>query len=303
MKFLSTLKRLRRKGDKALNNAYSMTEIISRSIRIESLLNGSLQSVKKGVADNGRYSDNIIVSLTTYGKRINDVHLVIESLLNQTMLPNKIILWLAEDEFNESTIPLILKKQKGRGLEIGFCKDLKSYKKLIPTLERHPNSVIITVDDDILYSHNLIEILYNEYLKNKKCVYCNRSHKMTFDKYNKLLPYNQWIYNFKGNEESYIVFPTSGGGTLFPPNCFHKDILNIDLFTKLAPYADDVWFKAMTLLNTIPCKTTSNSELIFLQENQDIGLFHKNVGQNFNDVQIRQTFDYYNLWDIIKSNL
>ncbi|MGL5426399.1 MAG: hypothetical protein ACRDAS_00590, partial [Cetobacterium sp.] len=86
----------------------------------------------------------IIVSLTTYNKRIYDVHLTIESLFRQTLMPNKIILWLAEDEFNRYNIPFMLQKLEKKGLEIGFCKDLKSYKKLIPTLVKYPNDIVIT---------------------------------------------------------------------------------------------------------------------------------------------------------------
>ncbi len=52
----------------------------------------------------------IIVSLTTYGKRINTVHLTIKTLLNQTYTFDKIILWLAEDEFTLDTIPQELKE-------------------------------------------------------------------------------------------------------------------------------------------------------------------------------------------------
>ncbi|MDR0206450.1 MAG: hypothetical protein LBI45_04235 [Bacteroidales bacterium] len=303
MKLLSTIKRIRKKGDIALNNACSLEEIIANIVRKEYLLNSSLHSTKMGVANNLEYADRVIVSITTYGKRIHDVHLVIESLLNQTMPPNKIILWLADDEFKETHKPLLLKKQEARGLEIDFCEDLRSYKKLIPTLKKYPNSVIITVDDDILYPYNMVENLYSEYLKNKKCVYCLRAHLMTFDENANLLPYDKWIMDYKGREESMLVFPTSGGGVLYPSDCFHEDILNDDLFNKLAPFADDIWFKTMTLLNMIPCKTVGSSQSFDLTENQDIGLFHKNVVQHYNDVQIKQTFDHYKLWDTVKSIL
>ena len=49
-------------------------------------------------------SNGIIVSLTTFGKRINNVHLTIESIFRQTIRPEKIILWLAESEFTEETL-------------------------------------------------------------------------------------------------------------------------------------------------------------------------------------------------------
>ena len=302
MNFLTKLKRIKKKSDIALHNACALNEIVTNIIKKEYMLQNSLQSTKMGVAENGKYPDEIIVSLTTYGKRIFDVNITIESLLNQTMPPNKIILWLAEDEFNEKNIPFILKKQAERGVIIDFCKDLKSYKKLIPTLEKYPNSIIITADDDIIYNCNMVENLYLEYLKNKNCIYACRAHFMTFDKNKNLLPYNQWKHNYQQQEESYLVFPTGAGGILYPPNCFHEDILKIDLFTKLAPYADDIWFKTMTLLNNVPCQIIY-SQHVYLQDNQDMALFHKNIGQQLNDVQLKQTFDYYNLWNFLKSKI
>ena len=45
-----------------------------------------------------RRDDSIIVSMTTFPARIGYVHLAIKSLLNQTVSPRKIILWLAKDQ-------------------------------------------------------------------------------------------------------------------------------------------------------------------------------------------------------------
>ena len=44
----------------------------------------------------------------------------------------------------------------------------REYKKIIPTLERFHNSVVLGIDDDIEYPNNYIEILYKEFLKNGK---------------------------------------------------------------------------------------------------------------------------------------
>lgn len=41
----------------------------------------------------------IVVSLTSFPARIKKVHIVIESLLNQTIKPDKIILWLSKEQF------------------------------------------------------------------------------------------------------------------------------------------------------------------------------------------------------------
>ena len=54
----------------------------------------------------------IIASLTSYPARINIVPYVIASILNQTMKPDKIILWLGNDRFPDEKLPPFLTSSK-----------------------------------------------------------------------------------------------------------------------------------------------------------------------------------------------
>ncbi|MGL5902329.1 MAG: hypothetical protein ACRCZO_06530 [Cetobacterium sp.] len=290
----------------AFKKLYNLDEKIKENLFIidceKSILEDNLNNILS-------YKENeeqqIIVSLTTYNKRIYDVHLTIESLFRQTVMPNKIVLWLAEDEFNLENIPYMLKKLQKKGLEIGFCKDLKSYKKLIPTLKRYPNDIIITTDDDIIYPYDFIENLYKEYLKDNQCIYFYRGHKITFNKNKTINKYDNWIGDYQGEEKTLLTLPTGIGGILYPAKCFDKEILNENQFMKLAPKADDIWFKAMTLKNGIKCKKIGLAKefykkFINLEDGQDIALSKINVGENQNDIQLKAVFDYYNLWEKLK---
>lgn len=286
-----------------LRNIYNIDQKIKQNLLIidyeKSILENNLENILN-------YEENkepkIIVSLTTYNKRIYNVHLTIESLFRQTVIPNKIVLWLAEDEFNGENIPYMLKKLQKKGLEIGFCKDLKSYKKLIPTLKKYPNDIIITVDDDILYSYDLIENLYKKYFTYSNAVICSRAHKYKIDN-KKFAPYKEWEME-KSNLEKQI-FLTSGGGTLFPPESFDEEFYNETNIFKLAPMADDIWINAMLLKNKTKIKQITSlkkwsEKNIFLEEGQDIALSKINVIENQNDIQLKAVFDYYNLWEKLK---
>jgi len=135
-------------------------------LRSEYLTNCAVNSKEMGIQTEKICDFEVIVSLTTYNARFYEVYLAIESIMQQTLKPNKIILWLAEDlKINE--IPIVLKNQMKRGLEIRYCKDLLSYKKLIPSLKIFPNSIIITIDDDHMYLYDLIENFINEHKKIK----------------------------------------------------------------------------------------------------------------------------------------
>jgi hypothetical protein len=70
----------------------------------------------------------LIVSLTSYPRRFPILDFAIRSLLNQTVRPDRVILWLAEDDV--TYLPSAVRRLAG--LEIRTCRDLRSFKKLVP---------------------------------------------------------------------------------------------------------------------------------------------------------------------------
>ncbi len=247
----------------------------------------------------------LIISLTTYSKRINNVALVIESCMQQTLKANKIILWL-DESFRNKCLPAALQRQQKRGLIIDYCEDIGPYKKLIPTLERYPNAAIITVDDDALYDANMVDRMVRAWKERPGCVYCNRMHRMLFDEKGYLLPYKQWDWLCKEmNTPNHLNFPTGVGGILYPPGSLAREVLNKDAFMKLCPRGDDIWFKAMACLAGHPtCRVyTSGSGFGFtdIEDDQDIALWKSNVSEEKNDIQIQATFSQYGLYQLLKT--
>ncbi|AZN31578.1 glycosyl transferase [Pseudoalteromonas sp. Xi13] len=288
-----------------LKNIKKVTETFESKLEVSNrtnyLLNSALTS-NESIISSEVNNKELIVSLTTYSKRIHDVHLIIESIAHQTLKPNRIILWLDEEEFNLETIPLILKKQIERGLEVRFCPDYKSYKKLIPTLELFPDASIITIDDDIIYPHDMVEILVRESKIFPRCIIGHRAHLMKFDKESKLLSYNQWEHESTYSIPSFSTFITTGGGTLFPAKCFSKTVFDSDTFLNLCPNADDVWFSSMAILNGVKSKKVDDTRefwkrFLLIDLSQDIALFHENKIQNGNDIKIKAVFKKYDLYN------
>lgn len=96
---------------------------VARLQRVINLENHILHDTQIGIS-NQRYCDrDIIVSLTSYGKRVWEVCLAIESIMQQTFLPNKIILNL-DYSFQNSILPSSIQKQIDRGLEVRYCRDI-----------------------------------------------------------------------------------------------------------------------------------------------------------------------------------
>jgi len=253
------------------------------------------------------FDNKIIISLTSYPARIGTVNQTIESLLNQSMKADKVILWLAPEQFpnKEQDLPQQLLALKDKGLTINWYHDIRSYKKLIPTLKLYPDAIIVTADDDIIYPSFWLRNLYNGYCNNKNVIWCHRAHKIQI-KQNALDSYKNWQHCIKTSRPSYSNFCTSGGGVLYPPNCFYKDILNEDIFMNLCPTADDIWFWSMLVLNNKKINIIPNNmnylNLIDGSQDTALWLLNNNLGQN--DVQLNAIINHYPvlLKKILKEN-
>ncbi|MGH9463240.1 MAG: glycosyltransferase family 2 protein [Vicinamibacteria bacterium] len=243
----------------------------------------------------------LIVSLTSFPERIPAIFFTLYSLLNQTVKPDMLLLWLAEEQFpyKEKDLPKRVRDLQEYGLTIKWCADLKSYKKLIPALKEYPNDIIVTADDDVYYPQNWLELLYESYLREPQFIHCHRAHRITFEESGKIGPYNNWPQGISTDEASYMNFLTGVGGVLYPPGSLYQDVSNSDLFMKLCPTADDIWFWAMAVLNDKKIRVVDRNiaELIAIDpelENEvKDGFTLYGINKNANDDQIKRVFDFY----------
>lgn len=244
-------------------------------------------------------SNNLIISLTSYPKRFKSLKITLESLFNQSYKPDWIYLWLIKSEIYPSEIPEFLKDFEKRWLKIMFWEEnYKPYNKLIYSLEKFPESIIITCDDDIIYPRNFIKWLIETYEKNKDCVIAYRWTDIKLINNTLLSPYNSWDDSEKISPSHYI-FATWVWWVLYPPKCFHSSILDKELFKKLSPNNDDIWFKAMEILNWTKVKLvwSRSREFPTVFNSQLVWLWHSNVSLNHNDGQLKNVFDYFDLYN------
>gem|GEM_PF-3504595 len=245
----------------------------------------------------------LIVSLTSWHKRFNTLHMTLQCLLRQTVKADRIILWLAESERN--LVPDNVLKLGAQGIDIRYCDDIKSYKKIIPTLIEEPNAFIVTADDDLSYNPDWLEKLITAWDGDYKSVVAHRAHKIRLDKDGMPIPYRQWDWNyFVSSDLSNLIFPTSGAGVLYPPHCFHPDILKRDLFEKLSPNADDVWLFWMCRLTGVKFKLVDGEfKLIEWKGASENNLWHNNILNNGNDSCIKKMVSHYGFAGEVKSNI
>jgi hypothetical protein len=107
-------------------------------------------------------SPRIIVSLTTSPKRIDNIHLTINSLLNQTIPPDYIIINLPRifkrNNTKFSKIPNFLITNKK--IILNPVEDIGPATKIVPTCKSsftNDSDIIFSVDDDIYYPPNTLQ--------------------------------------------------------------------------------------------------------------------------------------------------
>ncbi|MEH6578323.1 MAG: hypothetical protein V7731_14770 [Amphritea sp.] len=292
----------KKRKKKKLDSLYNY-KAVAASITYQQL---ALNSVCVGVGNDKAH--NIVVSLTSYQRRINDIYLTIESLFQQSLRADKILLWLSRDNFpgGYDELPEILKRQSERGLEIHFVEgDLGCYKKIIYTLEQYPDSLIVTTDDDIMYPQDMIDQLYRAYVRHPDVIHCQRAHRIQLDSNNKPLAYRQWHHSVNSTKPAFDLFPTGNGGVLYFPGCFDKEVLNQKQFMSLAPSADDIWLKAMAMKAGVKSQPVYDerywkSRFLTIENSQVGSLTSINKSREYgNDAKLKAVFDAYNLWGLL----
>lgn len=269
---------------------------------IDKKINALLKGKQKR---NNNQVPGLIVSLTSFPERIDEIKYTIYSLLNQTILSEKIVLWLAESLFpnKEKDLPPILLDLKKYNFEIHWCEDFKSYKKLIPALIQYPDYFILTADDDLYYDRRWIQKIWQEHLKYPGEYICHIANKIKFDHAGNVLPYQQWQYNVKSPVSSFLNFPLGGGGGLYHKNYLFGDIINKELFFKLAPYADDIWFYFMLVKGNTRIRVVKHpcNRVKYVNPYREYNLIKGyklatiNVDGDQNDIQFKKVMNYYKI--------
>lgn len=270
---------------------------IQFDIRAERLTDINMSSNEKGTSEEQLAPCEVIVSLTTYGRRLHDVYLTIESIMQGTVKPNRIILWLQED-YETKRLPSSLLRLQSRGLEIEYCSDLKSYKKLVPALVKYPKACIVTIDDDVIYDVDMLECLLNSWYHHPTCIHAHRVHQITTNSDGTIKKYSEWSKCTvpDGEPSSRLLF-TGVGGVMYPPCCLAEETTTASLFQRLAPWADDLWFYCMarkkgTLICKAPSRSADGQLYATNYRSQGDALWTRNVSGGNNDKQLASIINY-----------
>ena len=170
---------------------------------------------------NHELKHHIIVSLTTNKESLISLLIdkLIKSLLNQTLLPFKILLSINKDDISyiSDYVKLLIKKNI---VEIIFVnEDFMYFNKYYYIPNKYKKYIILVFDEYITLEKFSIENLFKSYLSYPECISARRVYKMNFDKNYVLKPFKFWTENYKIEKKpKFYLFAIHGEGALFPPN-------------------------------------------------------------------------------------
>ena len=248
-----------------------------------------------------QHKKNVIVSVTSFPNRLyKGSYYCLVSLLRQNIKPAKTILWLATEQFPEGkgSLPKRILNLEKYGLDIRFCQDFKSYKKIIKTAQLYGNKNIVTADDDTLYPEYWLAELLNCANNNPNTVICYRAHKIKISN-GEICSYAQWEKLAKSEiGPSMLLMPVGVGGVLYPPNYFRDIRMDWLEIKEIAPTTDDIWLKIIGVKKGIKVRKVCqfSKEWFTVLGSQKIRLMKENVElDNKNDAAIIKTMKYYNI--------
>ena len=264
---------------------------------IEAIDHRLLPDVKK--------QDNVTVSLTSHSKRVADfAPFAIYSIFHQTVLPNRIVLNINREKWTDDNLPELIKKLQIAGLEVNLCEDVGPHTKLLSALQKFPDDIIITVDDDVYYGAELVEELMRGYLESSKLAVVARWAGVIQFKEGKMLPYTCWP-DANGNEPTDSFYsPLGVAGVLYPPHIFSDEVFDKSVFFKYCKRADDIWFTIQEFIHHVPVyylkdtkwrhNVSVNHYAEYVENNSD-ALHFQNVECGMNDVQLNNLIEYYHI--------
>lgn len=238
----------------------------------------------------------LMVSCTSIPSRFKVLDKTIKSVLSQNTPPKKMVLWLHSR--HRHSIPDSLSALIGNKFSIQFTELDSPHCKLVPSLKAFPEETIVTCDDDLMYEPSWLERLWYSHRAHPESVIAHVARQLAFDKQSgHILPYKEWPMVKQRDYTHDNLLPLGFGGVLYPPRLLPESAINSDLYLKLSPKADDLWFRAVAMKHGIEARTSVSSPKPPqpIPNSQKVSLQKTNVKKDANRMQWEALQKYFNI--------
>ncbi|KQB87341.1 hypothetical protein [Corynebacterium lowii] len=203
----------------------------------------------------GTGHSNVLISLTTHGRRLRTVFFAIESVARG---PHRvpIVLWLDPEDYDSpQDWPPSLKRLVRRGLTVrrgdgGLGPHAKYWNQFVEVAGT--GTSVVTIDDDIIYPEWFLDRLLIIGGLRLDTVVAYRAHRIEL-RDGQMLPYMKWT-PADTCDASLLHFATGVSGVCYPPSFIEYVVEQGTVFKMVAPKADDVWLHVCALRSGHPVR-------------------------------------------------
>lgn len=239
----------------------------------------------------GLGSANVAVSLTTHGKRLETVHLAIESILAGSLRPRRLVLWLDSDPATLQ-LPAALLRLQARGLDIRFVDNFGPHTKYFPYVRQFDadDMPLVTADDDVLYPRAWLAQLVAAHAAAPAIIHCHLARRIALGKHAPQ-PYQEWLHA-TSTTPSHRTFALGYAGVIYPPAYLATLRAADTAFMQICPKNDDIWLHATALRNgyLVHQLTADPAYPLTIPFTQDVALFNSNQLASGNDAQAQAVY-------------
>lgn len=215
-----------------------------------------------------------VVNITTWTKRDWCLYPMLKNLKQQTLHPDKIVLWLSEEEYDKDKLPQSIQKCIDENLltDVMWVKKNTKGHKRYDCFKHFNDCYNILLDDDILYRPTFIEELVNEAKKHQNCITVYSSYSVEYD-------------GVKITRGQYIKEPSHknnfiAGRCCFPPHIFPFEAYeNEDMRNEYVLNCDESWYRPFFIKHGIKINVMhqwDNSHYPIIGGSQDECLWNLN---------------------------
>ncbi len=225
-----------------------------------------------------------VVSLTSYGTRIDTVAYTIESIAAGTVRPRLLVLWL-DDQQRFQSRPAALRRLERRGLEVRLSENLGPHTKYFPALglALEAGLPLVTADDDLLYPAGWLAGLVAAGRDHPEVVNCYRASVVAL-RGGHVAPYAAWP-RCRDESVSAANFATGVSGVRYPVSMLAALAERGTEFVDRCARADDIWLHWVALRAGIEIRQVDRRARHFplIPGTQKETLLAENVGHGAND--------------------
>ncbi|CAI2136879.1 Uncharacterised protein [Serratia fonticola] len=261
--------------------------------------------MKKEESSDSGQSSLVTVNVTTTNSRLDLCSQTIWSLIHQSILPSKIVVWVSEDAYladkGISAIPAWCQEINlisGNLVEFKWVKNTGPYRKILPALRSaRPDDILVYADDDTVYGRLWLSKLLSSFMSDEHKIVAARVRKLQRNTFGMLKSY---IYSTVISKNSVVLDDyviTGVGGVMLMRKHILDEYINMDDYLKVCPTTDDLWISKLIQLSSTAVLVCPDAmlEVFEIQHSQGLTLI--------NNVNSSKKTRYHSLINKIKNRV